>query len=89
MEIYVILEGFVKRQTTHIVPNRRGLTFNEEISYQRSLSEASLGANEVIGLNLVDDRTRFPSDSTFTCLSPEVKCLIIHATEYKQALKKF
>ena len=67
------------------------MTFKRELQYQRTrtLSEPPLGANEVIGLELVDDRTRFPSESTFTCMSAEVKCLIIHATEYKEALKWF
>lgn len=53
------------------------------------LEHSLLGPGEVIGLALVDDRSRLPSDSTYECSTPVVKCLILDAMEYKDILKAF
>lgn len=82
LNIFIILEGKVK-----IGSDSRSLSPFKNAKDQHQLQ--MLGPNEVIGLQWVDDRTRYPSDATFTCASDEVKCLVLHSMDYKDILNKF
>jgi hypothetical protein len=85
LNIYVILEGKVKR-TKPMPPS----LLDKNPQRLGGMQETSLiGKSEVIGLQWVDDRTRFPSDSTFTCYTEEVQCLVLHAMDYKDILQRF